>query len=203
MTRDDSTRLPVNTKVLIDFFSRVRIDPAVSFNGVPCWIWTGHISKDGYAKFTYNHRAEGAHRLAYEMFVEIIKPRSNQGDHLCRNRACANPVHVEAVTSRVNTLRGNAKSSINARKTHCHRGHEFTPKNTRRYGPDNRFRECRACRKIFSTERWRKLHPARTHCRNGHPYTTPVGSAGIHRCLVCRQVQVDKRRERRRQLRIS
>jgi len=69
-------------------------------------------------------------------------------DHLCRNRACVKPAHLEAVSQRVNTLRSPiAVAAINARKTHCKRGHAFDDLNTRvSIGPNGqRRRDCRAC----------------------------------------------------------
>ncbi len=109
-----------------------------------CWEWAGTRFR-GYGMIGVrgleNRRA---HRVSYETFVGPI-PDGLTIDHLCRNRGCVNPAHLEPVTNKVNVLRGVGPTAVNARKTHCCRGHEFTPENTllssgRRY--------CRACIKV-------------------------------------------------------
>lgn len=97
-----------------------------------CWQWLGSLSVKGYGHF-YADRDRGvirAHRWAYERLVGPI-PEGLTLDHLCRNTSCVNPAHLEPVSSGTNTLRGDAVSARNARKTHCIRDHEFTPENTR------------------------------------------------------------------------
>lgn len=110
-----------------------------------CIEWTGTINKEGYAIVKYQGRSIGAHRAAYFTQVGPI-PTGWEVDHVCRNRRCINIEHLEAVTKRENILRSDNFVAINARKTHCHRGHEFTQENTA-WLPGNR-RECKACRKI-------------------------------------------------------
>ena len=112
-----------------------------------CWLWMGKIRDDGYVTF---HDENGVnaqvHRWAYMHFIGEI-PKGLELDHLCRIRHCVNPSHLEAVTGRVNKLRGNTLAGINAKKTHCSRGHEFSEKNTYRY---KNHRICRPCACIKS-----------------------------------------------------
>lgn len=89
-----------------------------------CWDWTGYLQR-GYGRIKDNSKQRRAHRWAYEAFVGPIS-RGLTIDHLCRNRACVNPAHLEVVSAGENVLRGYAPAAINARKTHCKYGHRFT-----------------------------------------------------------------------------
>lgn len=110
--------------------------------GLGCWFWTDALSKTGYGEFYADGRRQLAHRWSYEFFIGPI-PDGLHIDHLCRNRSCVNPFHMEPVTNRVNVLRGIGITALNARKTHCKWGHEFTPDNT--YNPPTGGRKCRRC----------------------------------------------------------
>lgn len=110
-----------------------------------CWNWKGSVDRKGYGRVTFRGRKDRSHRLFYEMFIEKV-PIGKQIDHLCRNRSCCNPAHLEVVTSRENTLRGESPPSLNAVKTHCLKGHEFTEENTITETKRGRVgRKCRTC----------------------------------------------------------
>jgi hypothetical protein len=91
-----------------------------------CWNWTGAVAPGGYGKFNVEkkkiRKCFNAHRWSYEHFKGSI-PNGLTLDHLCRNRRCVNPDHLEPVTIGENLLRGNGVSGVNARKTHCPKGH--------------------------------------------------------------------------------
>jgi hypothetical protein len=130
-----------------------------------CWLWTAALTsaapgQAGYGLFT-ERKPKGvrAHRFAYELLVGPI-PEGLQLDHLCRVRHCVNPAHLEPVTQRENILRSPVTPpGINARKTHCKHGHEFTPENTYREKRTNK-RHCRECHRIREAERNRVKHAA-------------------------------------------
>lgn len=96
----------------------------------PCWLWTGQMRKDGYAAFSKwlseirIRKCYLAHRFSYIEHIGPI-PAGTTLDHLCRNRGCVSPWHTDPVTQKVNVLRGESFSAINARKTTCLRGHNM------------------------------------------------------------------------------
>jgi hypothetical protein len=108
-----------------------------------CWIWDTPHPESGYGQFGGGN----AHRWSYEFFVCEI-PEDLQLDHLCRNRGCVNPWHLDPVPLVVNVMRGVGPGAVNARKTHCLRGHEFTEGNTYRSPGKPNTRHCRACMAI-------------------------------------------------------
>jgi hypothetical protein len=94
-----------------------------------CWVWLGSRNAKGYGRVFYQGRHQKPHRLSYQEEYGPI-PDGLVPDHLCRNRACVNPDHLETVTVRVNLLRGQGVNAINAAKTHCPQGHLYDIPNT-------------------------------------------------------------------------
>lgn len=107
-----------------------------------CWVWTATLDRHGYGTF-FLGRNQRAHRAAYELFVGPI-PGGLDIDHLCRNRACVNPDHLEPVDRRTNILRGEAPTAIAYREGRCKSGrHPRTPEHV--YNSGGKFRQCRTC----------------------------------------------------------
>lgn len=139
---------PSRTKPLDRFLLKIE----KRSNG--CWIWTGHINRDGYGRFWDGDRQVLAHRW---YFQELHGPIALELDHTCHtpecispceHRACVNPAHLEPVEHGENVRRG----KHNGRKTHCPRGHPYNTENTY-YGKDRTHRMCRACHAIDAKER--------------------------------------------------
>ena len=115
------------------------------WNGTPCWVWAASLDREGYGLFWFGRNVL-AHRFAY-VAVKGPIPEELEVDHLCRNRACENPQHMEPVTRQVNVLRGISFSAVNAVKTQCLRGHLFDERNTRIGTLGSRF--CRECQREY------------------------------------------------------
>lgn len=126
----------------------------------PCWIWTAGLDSKGYASFD----AKQGYVFSYEWENGPI-PEGLEHDHLCRVRKCVRPSHLEPVNSSVNILRGQGPAALNARKTHCIRGHEFTKENTVSYQQGKR--QCRICERIRGKINQKKIRD-RIKYKNQH-----------------------------------
>ncbi len=117
-----------------------------------CWPWMAYINKRGYGGVYFNKKQCKAHRVAYELIKGHI-PDGLTLDHLCRRRECVNPLHLEAVTMRVNVLRSPiGVTAINARKTHCIHGHPFSGSNLH-LTSTRKERVCKQCKRESETRR--------------------------------------------------
>lgn len=123
-----------------------------------CWLWTGYLT-DGYGKFKIKPGKQvQAHRYSYELFFGKI-PNGLTLDHLCQDRSCVNPIHLEPVTKKENILRGIGWGAKNARKKFCDVGHEFTKENTYIMKSGSRF--CRECGRRRKREYKRRIKNAK------------------------------------------
>lgn len=121
-------------------WDRIAMHSVEDENG--CWVWQRARNSDGYGVMGFEGRVGSTHRLSYEAFVGDI-PVGLELDHLCSNRACVRPDHLEPVPHAVNIRRGRT-GQHNAIKTHCPRNHPYSAENTR---PDHKitWRRCKQC----------------------------------------------------------
>lgn len=125
---------------------KARVWSRVNVSGPDeCWLWNGPIGHEGYGYVSWAGRNHTSHRAVWE---SVFGPAAQgmEVDHLCRNRACCNPKHLELVEKAVNVLRGVSPPALNARKTHCPIGHPLEGSNLivgNRSGKV--FRQCRLC----------------------------------------------------------
>jgi HNH endonuclease len=164
------------------FSSKVTLD----ING--CWVWSGPKKVDGYAIFSFQpepgkkHKSISGHRWAY---IKLIgDPGDLVLDHLCRNRACCNPYHLEPVTRLENSRRADHTTRV-LKITHCPYGHPYDESNTR-YTKDRK-RCCRTCER-------ERANAKKTHCAKGHPYNDEnigyrecTDGKARRYCIVCRE----------------
>lgn len=192
-----------------------------------CWIWRGWKSNVKYGHYGYMFhpvikKSVFAHRFSYELHKGSI-PSGLVIHHVCENKLCVNPEHLQAVTLVENIFYGNSAPAINRRKTHCNKGHLYDSTNTivckGRIGPTRR---CRICTEQYNREYSARSSAARKQkriakrlanlerapigydpalrpalCRHGHPYTpenTYFSKTGKRECFRCKQLSWEKRR---------
>lgn len=115
-----------------------------------CWIWQGRTATWGYGVYGYNGHDRMVHRQLYQIMNRVKLDRWQLIMHTCDCRLCCNPLHLRMGTPADNVLDAAEKGRHhNARKTHCKRGHEFTPENTElRVTPKSTLRVCKACQEL-------------------------------------------------------
>lgn len=173
-------RLPRCTTPVQSFWAKASPEPNSG-----CWLWLGATNRGGYGVISIgNSKARLAHRFGFELLQGAV-PDGLELDHLCRVRSCVNPAHLEPVSRRENTLRGESPSVMVAKMGHCKRGHPF--------GGDNLYirksgkRECRACR-----NRPMPTPLSQRRCKRGHDlsgrnlYFAPNGK---RECRACRALR--------------
>jgi hypothetical protein len=124
-----------------------RIEPG------DCWQWLGRVGRDGYGQVWLAGRTRVAHRAIYELLVRDLG-REEQLDHLCRNRSCVNPDHLEVVSCRTNILRGFGAPARAARRPPCRFGHAY------QQAPRGDRRVCRECGKRWSRQYRQRRTPS-------------------------------------------
>ena len=179
----------------------------------PCREWQRGTFNSGYGRVWYQSTWHLVHRLLYETFVGPI-PEGKELDHICQNKLCCEPTHLEPVSHRENVRRGDSVPAWNARKTHCSRGHLFDEANTRyRSGINRVCRKCHVEKVTESRRQKRKANPSpfgkgktshcalKTHCPKGHPlsgenlYVQPNGGRV---CRTCSRAKVQAYRARKK-----
>lgn len=163
-----------------------RFADKIALTDSGCIEWIASTQGEGYGQFFRGgrtgpgqHGKIAAHRWSYEYHVGPI-PNGLEIDHLCRNRLCVNPEHLEPVTSQENISRSHGNGS----KTHCPQGHAYDDANTYVSPAGTRF--CRKCKGFNGLGiGWRSTQ---TECKHGHPFdeqNTRIRANGSRACKAC------------------
>jgi len=133
---------PPASSLAARFWVKAQPDPAGG-----CWGWHGAPTAAGYSTLSFDKQHHYAHRVSWEIHHGPI-PEGFEIDHLCRNRACPNPAHLDAVLPIENIRRGLGHGSEQA----CPQGHLYSDENT--YRPARGGRMCRTCMREFDRRRY-------------------------------------------------
>lgn len=163
------------------FWSKVEVHQPAG-----CWEWSAEIDRWGYGRFSMLKKHWLAHRVAFSILIGQI-PEGLQLDHLCRNRRCVNPDHLQTVTARENLARSQAPAHRVRRSGVCQKGHsDFTVTNKGRWV----CRVCSAANQQRYREKKRAEHPPYRgkFCKRGHPLEGDNLRLyrGVHYCRACR-----------------
>lgn len=179
-------------------FSKIKLNPDTG-----CWIWMG-TKRQGRGRMTYRGIKHLVYRILFAWIKGPIPAGAKNGiyclDHVvCHNPICVNPDHLELVTKRENTIRSDAPTAINARKTHCVNGHRLPTKPNSPQG----WRRCRVCEKVrnreyqkhrtFTEEERQHRNAYGREYRKLHPYK-------LSKEQQARHTQIARERRRRKRL---
>lgn len=138
----------VSPKSISRVFAKITIN---SNNG--CWVWNGSTTSGGYGNVRINKKLYRTHRLMYKLFVGEIPNGKGRNipvlDHLCNNRLCCNPTHLQLISDRDNILKGNGATAKKHRQVYCKNGHILPP-------PKNGHRRCTICHKMWNRANYAK-----------------------------------------------
>jgi HNH endonuclease len=159
------------------FWAKVNKDgPIHPVLGTRCWLWLGKLDKSGYGTFHVTRVNNRPIRKKAHNFL-ISPPDGRVPDHLCRNKACVNPDHLEHVTGRENILRGEGLAAKNAVKISCKNGHPFDEKNTRHSLDNGKARRtCRACARA-RVKKWNRKNKSRVKAYDRKRYELGLTTA--------------------------
>lgn len=123
-----------------------------------CWVWTASHGSSGYGQFEVRGQNWAAHRIAWMICRHHLPRWGFELDHLCRNRSCVRPSHMDVVTRSENLARRPKETYPNAMKERCHKGHEYDYAIQK--GDRKGHRVCRECQKERQREHRRRKKAA-------------------------------------------
>lgn len=138
----------VSTQSIKRIFAKIRCDRQTG-----CWVWTGCTTQRGYGNVRVNKIGYTTHRFMYAWLVGPIPAGKGRDipvlDHICGNKLCCNPLHLQLISDTANILKGNGATARNARKTHCRNGHPLP-------APINGHRRCMICHRAWNKANYAK-----------------------------------------------